>query len=57
MRQQHNKLDMLEEAWSAAIRVLFFVAGWIAANMGGGGVGSTLCVCHADSVFTATPCC
>lgn len=49
---------MLEEAWSAAISVLFYAAGWIAANRGGwGGLGSTLCVRHADSVFTATPCC
>lgn len=38
MRQQHNELDMLEEAWSAAISVLFFAAGWIAANTRGGGL-------------------
>lgn len=35
MMQQHNELDILEEACSAAISVLFFAAGWIAANMGG----------------------
>lgn len=29
---------MLEEAWSAAISVLFFAAGWIAANTGKGGL-------------------